>query len=506
MACKIDPVLSSNALKNLSDMFVVKGQKPLLDFIEEADKYLDSMHENQMNHLIEDIGRFIKHVSKKKSKRSRSRRPSRRRTAGGSWQDPSRPPVNPSYPVQIVAPVQMAPVPLDQHVQMVQGPPLQGPPIQMVQGPPVHMPRGPQGPGIVRGLIRVGATFLLPRTTTGIIYAGLWLAIALMASFASQPHRDFFNEGIEQITSGDCMGVTGHFSVLRHPLCTRYRDLMVPMLTALNQLMNFDPRGFGVLAAGLGIVVTGPLLIDAIIYELAFTTDYVITTALQSFSGRPLIPPTRSATRPNIPHLMGRMLSLTNPGAMSALSAGQMPIMGQPLGNQYFVPIPGQSGYGQPFAQAYAQPMMAQPMMAQPMMAQPYQQPMMGQPYQQPYQQHMMPQQAAELWDPRMAPPPPRAPRGRRVDRVFNANQAQRNANIASDEEAIAYEAYARARARSASMRRRQAEQRAPNRGGPGNGGPANGRRSSNRNRNRGGPGNGGPANSKRSTRRSSGR
>ena len=497
MACKINPERSSNALKNLSDMFVVKGQKSLLDFIEEADKYLDSMHENQFNHLIEDIGRFIKHVSKKKSKRSR---PSRRRTAGGSWQDPSQgpytPPVNPLHEGQIVAPVRMAPVPLDQGqpVQMVQ-PMVQGPPIQMVQGPPVHMPRGPQGPGVVRGLIRVGATFLLPRTTTGVVYAGLWLAVAIMAGLESESQKDFFKAGIEQITSGDCMGVRGRFSGLRHPLCTRYQTLMIPMLDALNQLMNFDPRGFGVLAAGLGMIVTGPLLIDAVIYELAFTTDYVITTALQSFSGRPLIPPTRSTTRPNIPHLMGRMLSLTNPGAMSALSVGQVPIMGQPVGNQYFVPVPGQpyaQAYPLPYAQAYPQPMMQQPMM-QPMQQQP-----------------MMPQQAAALWDPQMAPPQmappaPRPPRGRRVDRVFNAEQAQRNANAASDEEARAYEAYARARERSASLRRRQAEvrPRAPNRGGPGNGGPAN-RRSSNRNR--GGPGNGSGNGTRRSSRRSSGR
>ena len=502
MACKINPQVSSNALKNLSDMFVVKGQKSLLDFIEEADKHLDSMHENQFNHLKDDIGRFIKELSKNKSRRPRSRRPSRRRTAGGSWQDPSqgpyRPPANPLYPVQIVAPVQMAPVPLDQgqQVQMVQDP-VQGPPIQMVQGAPVHMPRGPQGRGIVRGLIRVGATFLLPRTTTGIIYSGLWLSVALMAGFAGQSQQAFFKAGIEQITSGDCMGVTGRFTALRHPLCTRWQVTIIPMLDALNQLMNFDPRGFGVLVAGIAMIVTGPLLIDAMVYELAFSMDYVITTALQSFSGRPLIPPTRSATRPNIPHLMGRMLTLTNPGAMSALSLGQNPTMSHVLGNQYFVPIPGQPGYGQPYAQAYPVPY-AQPMMQQPMMQPMMQQPMMQQPMQQP----MQPQQAAALWDPQMAPPPARPPRGRRVDRVFNANQLQRNANNANAQENAAYEAYRQARARSASLRRSQA--RAPNRGGPGNGGPANGRRSSNRNR--GGPGNGSGNGSRKSSRRSSGR
>jgi hypothetical protein len=337
MACRRDPQLSKNALSNLTEIFRTNGKKTLTEFIEEADSFLDSMNPTELNEVKQEIGHFIKYLSKGNhsahSKNSTGTR-KRKRSAGGAWQPPLPPGPPPGVPVYFRPPIgQPAGVP-------------------MGMGPPVQMPRGPQGPGIARGMIRVGATFLLPRSTTGVIYAGLWLGIVLLAGFAEQQHHDFLMMGIEQITSGNCMGTMGIFDVARHPLCTRWRELMVPMLTALNEVMKLNMRALGVLTAGVGVVVTVPLAIDAVVYELAFNIDYVLTTALQSFTGRPLIPPLRSMSRPSLPALAGRMLSLVNPAQVAGLAVGQSPNMTQQLGYQQFMPPPGQ---------AYFQPVYGQP-------------------------------------------------------------------------------------------------------------------------------------------------
>lgn len=526
MECKRVPQLSKNALKNLSEIFKVNGKRSMLDFIEETDKYLDSLTDSQIKEVKNEIIRFTNSLPKmgSRSKGSKGMTKKRKRsnggavnlntdtengglkpTLGGSFNPgyPGGPPGGPPGGFQggppgspyVIQPIQ-PPLRVVQVLQPVgdqMGSPL-GQPVQMQMGQ-VEMPRGPQGPGIIRGIVRVGVTFFVPRSTTGIIYSGIWLGIALLAGFSAQQHRDFLMLGIEQITSGSCMGVAGFFDVARHPLCTRWRELMTPILTALNEVMKFNLTAMSVLTAGIGAAITAPMMIDAVIYELAYNIDFVITTALQSFSGRPLISPTRSLTRPNIPQLMSRMMGLRNPGTMSALTLGQTPNLTHTLGNQFFVPVPGHPGYGQPYAQAYPvpyaqpyDPRMAQqydPRMAQQMpIAQQYD-PRMAQQYDPRMAQQYDPHQAAMLWDQRMAPPAPRLPRGR-------ANRTQRNvrnnANAANEEEDIAYEAYRRARARSASIRRRLAER------GPG--GAGNGRRSSNR----GGPGNGGPGNGNNSS------
>ncbi len=371
MECKRDPQLSKNALSNLTEIFRTNGKQTLMEFIEEADRYLVSMNNIQLNELKQEFGHFIKYLSKhssKSSKNSKVNTRKRKRSAGGSnmppgfnkqvtggaWQPPLPPGPPPGVPVYFRPPIGL-PV---------------GVPMGM--GTPVQMPRGPQGPGVVRGMIRVGATFLLPRSMTGVIYAGLWLGIVLLAGFAEQEHHAFLMMGIEQITSGNCMGTMGIFDVARHPLCTRWRELMVPMLTALNEVMKLNMRALGVLTAGVGVVVTVPLAIDAVVYELAFNIDYVLTTALQSFTGRPLIPPLRSMSRPSIPALAGRMLSLVNPAQVAGLAVGQTPNMGQTLGYQHFMPPPGQAylqqGYGQPMyerAAGYDQLMAQQAQQAQ---------------------------------------------------------------------------------------------------------------------------------------------
>jgi hypothetical protein len=497
MECKSNPQLAKNALKNLTEIFKTQGEKSLMDFIEESDKHLDSMNENQMNELKEELGRFIQHMSKQKKsksgsrKRKRSKGGGKNKSVGGSWQNPGSGPHRvpgsqdpslfpgthvPMVPAQMVpapvpmVPAQMVPAPVPmvpaQMVPAPMGSPM-GSPVPMVQ--PAQMPRGPQGPGLIRGVVRVGATFLLPRTNTGIIYSGLWLTIVLLASFAGQQHHNFLMMGVQQIMSGDCMGATGFFDAARHPLCTKWREFMIPMLTALNEVMKFNMRGLGVLSAGVAAVVTTPLLIDAIVYDLAFQIDYVITTAFQSFTGRPLVAPVRDPRRPSIPQLAGRMLSLINPGQMAALSVGQQPDMTQQLATPYFIPAQGQPFYGQPmypYNQGYGQqayagqvfghmpqplyPQMMQPM-TQPMMSQPMMQPMMSPPMMQPMMQPQWVQQMPPMtqplqpqWDPRQAqempahmqaqwtPAPPRRSRSPESNGSSNANRTARRRRVAA--------------------------------------------------------------------------
>ncbi len=399
MACSYDPQLAGNALDNLNEIFKVNGEKQMMDFIHEADKHLDSLDESQLkevklemvkfsNWLANNLGKAkpkAKTLKRKRSKGGAKKLHGDIFSLGGAWQ----PPMPPGGPY---------------------GPPWQPP---LPPGPPPQMPRGPEGAGVVRGLIRVGMTFLAPRTTTGLIYAGLWLAIVLLAGNAEQQHHEFFMLGIEQITSGACMGTSGFFEIARHPICTKWRELWIPTLTALNEVTKFNLKAMGALTAGLSVVVAVPLLVDATVYEVAYNVDYVLTTALQSFTGRPLIPPTRSGTRPSLPQLMGRFIALVNPVQMGALTAGQQPYMGMSLAPEQYMP----QGYAPPVytAQASFIPQatfapQAQ-ILPQPYIQQPYAQPGSQLPYAQPYAQpyprpvYAQPNytQPQRQWDPRMA-------------------------------------------------------------------------------------------------------
>jgi len=441
MACKFHQEKADNALDNLSEMFKVEGKRTLNDFLKEADQYLDSMNNQQLNELKTKLSRFNQwFVNRSKNARSSVKRKRslggtknawKGSVLGGAWQPPGPPgsyggPPGPpgsyggpppetqppgSYGGPPVPPVSfVSPLRLVQPVLQTMGSPMGSPVGQSMgqpMGQPVQMPRGPQGPGVVRGLLRVGVTFFSPRTNTGVIYAGIWLAIALLAGFSSNQHQDFLLQGINQIRDGSCLGATGFFDAARHPLCTKWRELMIPMLTALNEVMRLNMRGLAVLSAGVGVMVTVPLMIDSVIYELAYNVDYVLTTALQSFSGRPLIPPARDPRRPSLPLLAGRMLSLVNPLQMASLTQGQHPDMTQQLSSQYFTPQQGQPFFGQAYGPGYnqgygqqgqvpqgyghAQQMYAQQVFGTPM------------PYAwDPRMAQQMPPRMAQ-WDPRMA-------------------------------------------------------------------------------------------------------
>ena len=220
-----------------------------------------------------------------------------------------------------------------------------------------QMPQGPAGRGFVRGIIRVAATLILPRTRTGVIYSSIWIAIFWMVGFGSDANQAFLRAGITQISDGSCLSVTGMFDFTRHPLCTGWRMIVIPIIEGANELYGWRITGLARMLTGISIATAVPMTMEASVYELAYHTDYLVTTVIQAFYGLELRPPTRTPGRRSLPEILSLAANMTRPGHSVPLLYGQQPAYAQPLAPPQFMPaaqaqpIPFAQGYPQAFPQ-----------------------------------------------------------------------------------------------------------------------------------------------------------